>query len=228
MQALDYLLPQPLFDLTPEQQAAFDDLFASTPQNSWIHYQLLYPKWQFLSYLCRSTDLVLHGSQSADITIVEPRKAMDVRVFSGQKAIYATTDGIWAMFFAIIDRKRFSPLSLFNSCLNIQISADQILGPLYFFSITHSALLQKPWCDGVVYILLRENFEQELPQQMLGASIIFPHWTSFEPAEPVAKLLVQPQDFPFLAEVHGHNDEKLARLAAQDANGFPWPEALET
>lgn len=228
MQALDYLLPQPLFDLTPEQQAAFDDLFASTRQNGWIHYQLLYPKWQFLSYLCRSTALVLHGSQNADVTIVEPRKAMDGRAFSGQKAIYATTDGIWAIFFAIVDRKHFTPLSLFNSCLNIQISADQILGPLYFFSITHSALLQKPWCDGAVYILRRENFEQELPQKMLGAKIIFPHWISVEPAKPVAKLLVQPQDFPFLADVHGHNDEKLARLAAQDANGFPWPEALET
>jgi hypothetical protein len=226
MQALDYLLPQPTFDLSSDKQAEFETLIDSTPSGSFVDYQLAHPKWQFLSYLCQSRNLVLHGSQNLEIAEVEPRKAIDTKAFSAQDAIYATTDGIFVIYFAIIDRRNFSPLSLFNSCLDIRVSPDQVLGPLYFFSITHSALLQKPWCDGAIYILPRENFEQEPAQQMSGAEIIFPHWISRRPATPIAKLLVQPKDFPFLAEIHGHNDEKLTRLAAADPNGFPWPEAL--
>lgn len=227
MQPLDYLQPQPPFELTSEKQAAFESLFISTTPGDFVDYQLAYPRWQFLSYLCQTRNLVLHGSQNRAIDVVEPRKAKDIKIFSAQEAIYATTDGIWVIYFAIIDRKRFEQLSLFNSCVNIRISSDQVMGPLYFFSITHSALLQNPWCDGVIYILPRENFQQEPPQQMMGAEISFPHWISAMPAKPVAKLLVRPQDFPFLAEIHGHDDEKLSRLAMADPNGFPWPEALE-
>lgn len=228
MQALDFLLSQPPFDLSSEKLAAFDALIDSTPTNGFVDYQLTYPKWQFLSYLCKSRELVLHGSQNAGIEVVEPRKAVDVKTFSNQEAIYATTDGIFVIYFAIVDRKNFQPLSLFNSCLDIRVSPDQVMGPLYFFSITHSALLQQPWCDGVIYFLPRENFEQEPAQYMLGAEIIFPHWVSTKPAKPIAKLQVKPQDFPFLANIHGHNEEKLSQLAATDPNGFPWPQALIT
>jgi len=228
MQALDFLLLQPPFDLTPEKQAAFETLIDSTPFGGFIDYQLTYQKWQFLSYLCKSRGFVLHGSQNADIEVVEPRKAIDVKTFSKQEAIYATTDGIWVIYFAIIDRRNIQPLSLFNSCLDIQTSPDQIIGPLYFFSITYSALVQSPWCNGVIYILSRDSFEQEPAQQIQGAEIIVPHWISLKPAKPVAKLHVQPQDFPFLAQIHGHNDKKLVQLATEDPNGFPWPAALET
>jgi hypothetical protein len=79
---------------------------------------------------------------------------------------------------------------------------------------------------GAIYLLPRKNFEQEPPQHMLGAEIVFPHWVSSQPAKPIAKLLVGPQDFPFLAQVHGHDDEKLTRLAAANPDGFPWPKAL--
>ena len=228
MQALNYLLQQPPFDLSLEKQAEFENLLDNTPSGGWVDYQLTYPKWQFLSYLCKSRNLVLHGSQNLTIAEVKPQKAKDIKAFSDQEAIYATTDGIWVIYFAIIDRKRFSKLSLFNSCLGIRVAPDQIFGPLYFFSITQSVLLQEPWCNGAVYILEREKFEQEPAQQMQGVEIIFPHWISTQPARPLAKLLVQPNDFPFLAKVHGHDDEKLSQLAAVDPNGFPWPEALET
>ncbi len=222
---MDFLLPQPPFCLSTEQQAAFESLLDSTPRGSFIDYQFNEPKWQFLSYLCKSRNLVLHGSQNLDIVEVEPRMANDVRAYSGQDAIYATTDGIWVIYYAIINRRKFQ-LSLFNSCLDIGLSPDQMMGPLYFFSITYSALLRKPWCDGAIYILPRETFEQEPAQQMMGATIHFPQWISFEPARPIAKLHVQPQDFPFLNEIHGHNNEKLVQLATADPNGFPWPEAL--
>jgi hypothetical protein len=224
---LSFLLPRPAFDKTPEMLAAFEQVFLSTPAGGFVDYTLPYPKWQYLTYLCEAKELVLHGSQNLDIDEVEPRQAVDVKAFSNQQAIYATTDGIFVIYFAIIDRKQF-PLSLFNSCFQVRMSPDQLSDPFYFFSISHPALLQKPWCPGAIYILPRQDFEQEPAQMVGGAEILLPHWVSARPACPVAKLLVLPQDFPFLAQVHGHNDARLVELTAADPGGFPWPEALES
>ena len=228
MNVLEYLLPQPAFDLTPEVQRDFEELLAATPPGGWVDYQLPCPKWQFLTYLCQSKPLVLHGSQNLHIEGVEPRKAQDIKAYSNQNAIYATTDGIWVIYFAIIDRRRLNPLSLFNSCLHIHLTPEQVLGPYYFFSITHSALSQNPWCTGAVYILPRASFEQEPAQQVQGVQVTFPHWISPVKASPRAKLQVSAADFPFLAQVHGHDDELLSRLAVENPDGFPWPEALLT
>ena len=228
MEAPDFLLLRPPFDRSPVKHGAFEDLWQSRRKGGLLDYQLPYPKWQFLSYLCETKELVLHGSQNQDISIVEPRQANDKKAFSNQRAIYATTDGIWVIYFAILDRKKYPEMTLFNSCLQAQISADQFSEPMYFFSITHSVLLQKPWCEGMIYILPRQSFEREASQQMQGMEIVFPHWISPLPADPVARLQVSPQDFPFLAQIHGHNDVKLVQLATASPNGFPWPEALES
>ncbi|MFC2065320.1 hypothetical protein ACFLXB_09530 [Chloroflexota bacterium] len=226
MDPTSFLLPRPPFDLTDDKRKAFDDLFASTPEGSSIDYHLPYPKWEFLSYLCESQELVLHGSQNLEISTVEPRQAIDIKEFSNQKAIYATTDGIWVIYFSIPDRQKYRDLSLFNSCLQAQISEDQFSDPLYFFSITHSVLVKQPWCDGAVYILPRQTFEQEAPQQAQGFTVVFPHWISTQAVEPLAKLKVSQEDFPFIEQIHGHDDEILEKLAVKDPAGFPWPEAL--
>ena len=48
--------------------------------------------------------------------------ANDVRAFSNQRAIYATTDGIWVIYFAILNRKLYPEMSLFNSCFQARVS----------------------------------------------------------------------------------------------------------
>ena len=67
MGALGYLLPRPSFDLTPGMRAAFEHLYGATPRGGLVDYHLPYPKWCYLSYLCESRELVLHGSQDRDI-----------------------------------------------------------------------------------------------------------------------------------------------------------------
>lgn len=228
MQAPEWLIPRPPFEISLQKQQAFDALWQSRSEGELLDYQLPYPKWEFLTHLCETRELVLHGSQKHGIEIVEPRQANDIRAYSNQRAIYATTDGIWVIYFAIIDRKNHPGLSLFNSCLRARISADQFSEPLYFFSISQSALAKKPWCEGMVYILPRPSFEREASQSFHGVEIIFPHWISKEPVKPAARLKVGSQDFPFLAQIHGHNDKKLVQLAAADPGGFPWPEARES
>lgn len=228
MPVFEYYLPRPPFELTPAMQSAFDELFLATLPGSEIDYRLPFSKWQFLSYLCDSRELVLHGSQTPGIEVVEPRQANDVKAYSNQRAIYATTDGIWVIYFAIIDRKKYSPLSLFNSCFRVGPTLEQLSDPLYFFSITHSARLQNPWCQGLIYILPRQSFQREPAQVFEGFQVVFPHWISLQACQPAAVLRVDAKDFPFLEQIHGHDDEKLSRLAAADPNGFPWPEALLT
>lgn len=228
MDAPSFLLPRPPFHKTPEMTAAFDDLVQATPHGGFIDYSLPFPKWQFLSHICETRELVLHGSQNLDIEVVEPRQANDIKAFSNQSAIYATTDGIWVLYFAILDRRKYPEMTLFNSCLQARISPQELSDPLYFFSITQSVLIQKPWCTGAVYILPRESFTQESVQQAQGTEIIFPHWVGSRSARPIAKLIVGPNDFPFLEQIHGHNNEKLLALASADPNGFPWLDALES
>jgi len=97
MHLLEYYLPRPDFNLTLEKKQAFDELFHSTPEAELVDYQLPFPKWQYLTYLCETRDLVLHGSQVKGIDVVAPRLAQDVRAFSNQRAIYATADGIWVI-----------------------------------------------------------------------------------------------------------------------------------
>ena len=162
METPSFLLPGPPFDLTPAKQAAFEGLWQSTPTGGFVAYRLPYPKWQYLSYVCETRELLLHGSQNESIDIVEPRQANDKKAFSNQHAIYATTDGIWVIYFAILDRRKYPEMSLFNTCLRARVSASQLSNPVYFFSITHSVLLRGPWCEGMIYILPRRSFEQEL------------------------------------------------------------------
>jgi hypothetical protein len=221
MEKPPYLLSKPVLNLDPEKTATFESLWKSTPPGSLVDYQPPYPKWEFLTYLCDTNELVLHGSQDQEITTVEPRQARDQRAFSNQQAIYATTDGIWVIYFVIIDRKRFRELSLFNSCLQVCSAPGQLSEPLYFFSITQSVKVQQPWCQGMIYVLPRRHFFQEESHLFSGVEVIFPHWISKQAVNPVAKLAVGPMDFPFFEQIHGHDDKKLVELLTKDPAAFP-------
>jgi hypothetical protein len=221
MEIPPYFLSSPQLNLNSDKRAAFDDLWRSTPPGDLIDYRLPHPKWEFLTHICKANELVLHGSQRQDIEIIKPQQARDKRDFSNQRAVYATTDGIWVVFFAIIDRKQYSKLSLFNSCFQVCLGSDQLSEPYYFFSITQSVKLQQPWCPGMVYILPRHGFSREPKQKVSGVEVIFPHWISDQPAQPAARIVVTPQDFPFMDQIHGHDDEKLIDLLSKNPGGFP-------
>ncbi len=225
MEILDHYLSRPELNLSPEKQSAFENLWDAAGHGELFDYHLPYPKWQFLSYLCDTKPVILHGSQLSELPTVQPRQANDIRAFANQRAIYATTDGIWVIYFAILDRKNH-PMSLYNACFRFQDAVDLWSDPYYFFSISHSALKHSPWISGTIYILPRESFNKEPNQQIMGVTVDFPHWVSTSPAEPIAKLTVGPEDFPFLAQIHGHDDDLLAKLVKEDPDGFPWPEAL--
>jgi hypothetical protein len=180
------------------------------------------PKWMFLCHVAEHHPIVLHGSGERDIATFEPRQAIDVTTFGNQRAVYAASDGLWPMYFAILDRTRYN-MTLANACMRITDPAGQVHGPFYVFSISDTALVHKPWRAGTVYLLPREGFAAEPaipfgPMQVQTAQL-----ASHTAVDPIAKLTVAPEDFPFLADIRGHDDARLQDYAHAMQTAGPWP-----
>jgi hypothetical protein len=215
-----YYLPRPAMP-GRDVLADFDRLLekASSSPGRAIDYQLAAPKWQFLCHLADTHGLLLHGSTNPGIALFEPRKSNDVHEFGDRQAVYAASDGIWPLYFAILDRQRF-PMSLSNSCIRLADVANT--EPHYFFSVSQQALAQRPFCTGWVYLLPRDGFQQQ-PRVTSGSlQVELPQWASPVAAKPLARLAVEPADFPFLAQLRGHDDETMFRRARANPDGFPW------
>jgi hypothetical protein len=108
-------------------------------KNQMIEYFSLIPKWKFLSYITKQYSYVLHGSGNNNIKIFEPRQPFDLTTFGNQKAVYAAADGIWPIFYAVLNRTKH-PASLCNGCIYIKSANEILTGPFYFFSISKNVL----------------------------------------------------------------------------------------
>jgi hypothetical protein len=172
-------------------------------------------------YLADQHQMALHGSGNPDIAHFEPRQAMDTYAVGHQKAVYAAADGIWPMFFAIVDRGRFR-MSIVNACIQFAVGQSPLSPPYYFFSVSQSALEQQAWHSGVVYLLPGLSFARQEPMEVNGVMIHISQLASLVQVKPLAKLQVSPIDFPFLSQIRGHDDEVLAARAAANPMGFPW------
>ena len=222
---LDYWLPQPPMLLSEAERLACDALLASAiTQGSAqpFDYSLAIPKWQFLCYVAQEHHLALHGSSNREIAYFEPRQSSDLAEFGAQKAIYAAADGIWPMYFAIVDRDK-SP-SIMNACITIEGENGEMSKPHYFFSISQQAVGKQPYHDGVVYLLPSESFIRQEPMQAGASRVHLAQLASFEEVRPLAKLVIEPSDFPFLAQMRTHDDARLELFAQAMMQGLPWPE----
>lgn len=205
---------------------AFDELLSAAfagSDCSTIAYQLDAPKWQFLCHAAEHYDLVLHGSGDPNIARFEPRQSNDLEAFGNQKAVYAASDGLWPIFFAVADRNRFE-MSVNNACVRLVDESGAVHGPYYVFSISRWALVQQPWRTGTVYLLPRATFVQQDPIPFGAMQVQVAQWASLTAVQPMAKLSIAPADFPFLAHIRSHDDDRLAEYARAVQNGAPWPE----
>lgn len=209
-----YWLPRPPMTIPAGVRDQFDEslgeALAAGPDRP-LDYRLDAPKWQFLCHVAERADYVFHGSGNPGITEFEPRQPRDFTEFGGRRAVFASTDGVWPMFYAILDRERV-PMSLCNGCVRFGEE------PRYYFSISAPALERQPWRTGMVYLLPSATFELEPPTGRMRPA----QAASAAPVRPVAKLAVGPEDFPFLHLIRGHDDQRLAARAAADPTGFPW------
>jgi hypothetical protein len=220
----DYWMERPGGDLDERARIAFDELLKTTLSTGGcpsIHFTLPWPKWQFLCYVADHHDIAVHGSGDPNITLFEPRQSNDLNDFGNQKAIYAASDGLWAMFFAIVDRQRV--MSITNACIRLEEDTGAVHGPLYVFSVSQSALASQPWRTGTVYLLPRLTFTAQSPMPFGSSKVHIAQLASFVPVQPLAKLTVSPQDFPFLQQIRGHDDQRLQEYATALQTGAPWP-----
>jgi hypothetical protein len=216
--------PRPAPHPDPDTVAAFERLFAATVERgagTVINYTLLAPKWQFLCYLSDHKEIVLHGSGQPDIMEFEPRQSNDVGEFGNRRAVYAASDGIWPIYFAVMDRDG-GVTSLVNSCARVVGSDGSRSEPYYFFSINADALSRQPWRHGTIYLLPRHNFEQQAPQPYRGLQLEVAQWASPVPVRALARLPVEPRDFPFLGQIQAHDPQVVEERAVRDPDGFPW------
>jgi hypothetical protein len=179
--------------------------------------------WQFLSGLADCREIAFHGTGDPNIGSFEPREPVDFAPFGQQKAVFATSDPIWAMFYAIVDRDRY-PLTLNNGCILLMDAKGRPGLPYYYFSITRSAVHRRPWRTGYVYFLPTESFAEQPAGTYAGHVARIPQLASPAAVTPFARLQVAANDFPFLAQIRGHEDDRLAEYARAVMAAAPWPD----
>jgi hypothetical protein len=222
----DYWLHRPAMELDSQAFSDFEQLFAEVKQdgvNNPIDYHLDVPKWQFLCYLADQQGVVLHGTGDPGIQVFEPRQSIDLSEFGAQTAVYAAGDGLWAMFFAILDRDHY-PMATSNACIRLVDEAGQSSEPMYVFSISQHALRQHPWRKGMVYLLPGESFVNQPSIRFGPYEVRIPQLASLVPVKSIARIEVLPQDFPFLTDIRGIDDARLHEYGQAMQSGAPWPE----
>jgi hypothetical protein len=224
MKIPNYYLARPAFTLDKTTRNACDALLAESLQRPGIDLteHIPIPLWQFCCYLTDTHPVVLHGSKNASISTFVPRRSFDRNPFGNRKAVFAASDGIWPMFFALVERERYQ-LSLMNACFRVVKPSGQRSLPFYFFSITQAALPHHPWSDGVIYLLPQMTFEQH-PRQHANNGVTYEimEWASLQAVQSIAYLRVSPDDFPFLAQVRGHDEAVIQEQAKANPDGWPW------
>jgi hypothetical protein len=107
--------------------------------------------------------------------------------FGHQQAVFATSDPIWAMFYAVVDHDRF-PITLANGCIVLMDGEGRAGVPHYFFSISRDPLRQRPWRTGYLYFLPAEGFVEQPPDTYGGHSARVPQLASPVAVAPLAGL----------------------------------------
>jgi hypothetical protein len=225
VQLPDYWLSRPADDPTPDIRAALDAVWERALLRGgcpFVSDDLPAPKWQLLCHLADVHGFVLHGSGDPDIGAFEPRQAIDLQAFGNQRAVYGAGDGIWAMFFAVADRDRIG--SVTNACVRLADATGRVSEPRYVFSVSRPALALRPWRPGTVYVLPGDTFTLQPPLRFGEYEVRVPQLASLVSVTPIARVAVEPADFPFLAQVRAHDDDRLAEYARALETGAPWPD----
>jgi hypothetical protein len=176
-------------------------------------------RWQFLCSLAARRRIAFHGTGDARIERFEPREPIDFAPFGRQRAVFATSDPVWAMFYAIVGRHRHL-LTLNNACLVLEDTGEAY----YYFSVSRQALGRRPWGTGSLYFLPAETFVEQPGAVYAGRPARVPQLASPVAVTPFARLRVTPRSFPFLSRIRGHDDDRLGEYARAVMAAEPWPD----
>jgi hypothetical protein len=185
-----------------DKQTLFDVLLDSTLNsgiNQLIDYQLPYPKADFLNYVCDWRGYVAHGSVVQDLSMLQPfRYSQDSSEFGNRHQIFCSPDGIWAIWFAILDKSKCHLTE--NGCIRLGSGSKRF--KYYHFDLPVACRYDPPFTDGMIYITHASEFpnhRRDLVLNWFDAEI--DEWGSINPVKPLFRLYVTPQDFPYLDKV---------------------------
>jgi len=213
----DYWLPRPPLEADEGTDEAVDAFLAGDLDLDRLPRGVM--PWQFLCALAARRQIAFHGTGDPGIERFEPREPVDFAPFGQQRAVFATSDPIWAMFYAIVDRTGYE-LTLNNGCLVL----DDLGESHYYFSVSRQALDRQPWRTGYLYLLPADTFVEQPGATYAGHAAHVPQLASPVAVEPFARLRVEPSDFPFLDRIGGHDDHRLAEYAQAVMSAAPWPD----
>lgn len=174
-----------------EMAAAFEQGWQSISSGGGFHYDLPYPKTAFTRWLTAEKGVLLHGSNHAGLEQLIPRKQTN---FSGKpvEAVFASSDGIWPLYFALLDYQNPNLFSTRNGCFSLD--GDRY----YLFCVNQEAFASPLWTSGWVYLLPPDGFVSQDPEGLWRSE-----WICEDVVRPMAALPVSAEDFPFDQAVAG-------------------------
>jgi hypothetical protein len=190
-------LPPPV--VGPEDEARF--AAAADPLLAGEAVEVPRPRLDFLRWLAENRPVVFHGSPRDDLTeLSTERRSTDTTTFGNQQAVYASTDPVWAIYFACLRRD--------NGWTGTRNgSMGRVGGPLYprryFFAHNRGSASPDRFGPGSLYLLSPQTFVADAP---LADAIDTAHLVSPEPVTPLARIDVTAEDFPFADRVRYYRD----------------------
>ena len=164
-----------------------------------IEYDLPYPKLDFLNYLCDWRGLVAHGSHSSNLLELAPiRRSEEVSDLPYIQPVFAFPDAVMALWFAILDPKQVHATSNGCVCIGRELKREKY----YHFELPSMLEGKFPFTPGTIYIARAESFpirQKTRSLNFFGAD--HEQWGSESSVTPLAKITVEPQDFPYLDQV---------------------------
>jgi hypothetical protein len=195
----------------PDEENVYGDLMTRISESGdghLIDWRYPWPKWRFVEWLSRRPVFIFHGSPQADLVTFAPRRSsveiMDQGGSGNRAAVYGTPYGLWAMWFAVIDRAKLKG-SIRNGVMAWSDPAGRSVD-IYQFSVHKDYVGSDIWRTGTLYLLPRESFD---PIPFYPGGPASNEWASPTELAPLARLTVDPGDFPFRDQVGGHDDGEL-------------------
>jgi hypothetical protein len=150
----------------------------------------------FLRWLGETHGVLFHGSQRNDLAeLSTERKSHDATEFGDQQAVFASSDPVWSVYFAVLRRD--------DGWRGTRNGSMGIGGRRYYFFV-HNRGSQSPerFGPGSLYVLPPDTFVAE--QWLVDTA----HLVSHVPVTPLARIDVTPEDFPFRDRIGYYRDRE--------------------
>jgi AraC-like DNA-binding protein len=175
------------------------------------------PKWLFLEYTVRVRGLLLQGSNESDYEEL-PAKRLSLSLIGWEEPChFAYSNATEAMFDAVLDRAMLDRLDC--SLRSSTVQPDPATGePKFYFGLDYRARAHGPWRTGTVYLYDPADFPADFHSRPFHSPT---------PIRPLARLQVEPYDWPLLDRVDGVDLVAQTRRNWDTYRGYPWRDCTE-